>query len=76
MWSERSETMAKWIIMGYRITCSDCGADEDKYIGGYEREPYGESRYCPNCGARMDGVIDFEDEVAEYWWGDDDENYA
>ena len=44
----------KWIHasvdMGFfRFRCSECGLDD---VYDEEREQY---RYCPNCGARMDG---------------------
>ena len=37
--------------------CTACGweePDECSY-GGYENEPWKETPYCPNCGAKMDG---------------------
>ena len=47
-WTEKKGDTANWIICcdGYYPFCSVCG-----------EEPLGRemSRYCPNCGARMDG---------------------
>lgn len=45
-----------WIHVDYRkIICSVCGIDESNFIYGTE-DWYGcgESKFCPNCGAKMD----------------------
>lgn len=35
--------------------CSICGKNEDEFIDGWgEWETWRKSRYCPNCGARME----------------------
>lgn len=55
--------MAKWIlkrnIMVDDVTCSQCGAREDAFVTrslyGGEWAVWGESLYCPTCGARMTG---------------------
>ena len=36
----------KWIRNGWAITCSECGYDM----------PYTVRNFCPNCGAKMEGV--------------------
>lgn len=36
------------------VTCSCCGKEFYVYIQGQYRVE--QSNYCPNCGARMDGV--------------------
>jgi hypothetical protein len=44
---------ARW-ISGYRETCSACrtGFDDDIF---YIQGGFAMPKYCPNCGARMDG---------------------
>lgn len=51
----------KWIIniSDYKSTCSVCGADETEFIHGTEMwYGKGKSKFCPNCGARMEGEKD------------------
>lgn len=37
--------------------CTACGWEEPDTVGcdGYELEAWHHARYCPNCGAKMDG---------------------
>ena len=69
--------MAKWIRKWdfgvYEVTCSECGAREDAFVtcdtcGGGEWAVWGDSKFCPTCGAKMIGKID------EYWGDDDDDD--
>ena len=51
----------EWIvnISNYKSVCSVCGANETDYIYGTEMwYGLGESKFCPNCGARMKGADD------------------
>lgn len=50
----------EWIINDAGDTeCSVCGETENKFIYGTESwYGKGESRFCPNCGARMKGIND------------------
>lgn len=51
----------KWIvnISDYKSVCPVCGAKETEFIYGTEMwYGLGESKFCPNCGARMEGVDD------------------
>lgn len=42
----------KWRHLARRIICSECGtALHDNIFRYYRHEP----RYCPECGAKMDG---------------------
>ena len=77
MWSERSISMAKWIVRYdfalYEVTCSVCGAREDEYVrrglyGGGDWSVDGDSKFCPTCGSRMTGKI------YEYWGDDADKD--
>lgn len=44
---------AEWTEVGGTYTCSNCGGQYEKYDHmGYWN---GEYKYCPYCGARMDG---------------------
>lgn len=51
----------EWIVNthNYKSVCSVCGANETDFIYGTEIwYGLGESKFCPNCGARMKGVSD------------------
>jgi hypothetical protein len=48
----------EWIvnISDYKSVCSVCGAQETDFIYGTEMwYGLGESKFCPNCGAKMRG---------------------
>ena len=48
--------IGKWIvdIFDYKSVCSICGAKETNFIYGTEMwYGLGESKFCPNCGAKM-----------------------
>lgn len=52
----------EWILNNYKSVCSVCGANETDFIYGTEMwYGLGESKFCPNCGARMKGVDDETD---------------
>jgi len=44
-----------WINKGNYAICSECGANSGTQYNGLEPVPRC-SRYCPNCGAKMDEV--------------------
>lgn len=51
----------EWIVnmLNYKSMCSVCGANEIDFIYGTEIwYGLGESKFCPNCGARMKGTVD------------------
>ena len=50
------KSAGKWIvnILDYKSVCSICGAKETNFIYGTEMwYGLGESKFCPNCGAKM-----------------------
>ena len=52
------DSQGEWIvdISDYKSVCSVCGADETDFVYGTEIwYGLGESKFCPNCGARMKG---------------------
>lgn len=52
----------EWIVNNYKSVCSVCGANETDFIYGTEMwYGLGESKFCPNCGARMKGAGDETD---------------
>lgn len=70
----------KWRIL-YEIgrdevVCSVCGEREDKYVhpdfGCGEWLVVGDSKFCPNCGAKMVGVV-YEDSESESDFDDCDD---
>lgn len=47
----------------YQVRCSECGFDLDPQTWHMELHQYGADKYCPNCGAKMNGVeTEVEDE--------------
>lgn len=51
----------EWVvdIFDYKSVCPVCGAKETEFIYGTEMwYGLGESKYCPNCGAKMRGGKD------------------
>ena len=40
----------------YQVRCSECGFDLDPQTWHQELHQYGADKYCPNCGAKMEGV--------------------
>jgi len=51
----------EWLVNmpNYESICSVCGAKETDFIYGTEMwYGLGESKFCPNCGARMKGADD------------------
>ena len=51
----------EWIVdmPNYKSICPVCGAKETEFIYGTEMwYGLGESKFCPNCGAKMKGVDD------------------
>ena len=49
----------EWVvdISDYKSVCPVCGAKETEFIYGTEMwYGLGESKYCPNCGAKMKGA--------------------
>ena len=56
-----SRPQGEWIVnvSDYKSVCSVCGANETDFIYGTEMwYGLGESKFCPNCGARMKGADD------------------
>ncbi len=49
-----------------RFKCSVCGGGAWYY--DYEGD-VSRSRFCPNCGAKMDGELDEEDVLVDFWDG-------
>ena len=45
---------ATWLIHGYACPCSNCGYDLG-YAGTPLEPTLAFFKYCPNCGAKMDG---------------------
>ena len=39
----------------YQVLCSECGFDLDPQTWHMELHQYGADKYCPNCGAKMEG---------------------
>ena len=39
----------------YQVRCSECGFDLDPQTWHMELHQYGADKYCPNCGAKMEG---------------------
>ncbi len=51
---ESGRPQGRWIVSDRDSTCSVCGKDETEFIHGSEDwYGYGFSKYCPNCGAKM-----------------------
>lgn len=48
----------RWIVKGQEIYCSEC--NEESLYNSFGASKF--SRFCPNCGARMDGGADNDSE--------------
>ena len=49
----------EWIDKGDYAECSNCGANSGTQFDGVEPVPR-KTKFCPNCGARMKGIVDEE----------------
>jgi hypothetical protein len=47
---------ATWLIHGFSCPCSNCGYDLG-YAGTPLEPTLAFFKYCPNCGAKMDGGV-------------------
>ena len=54
-WNRRAEQTGEWLEDEYGyLRCSRCGYEHD--------QPETTTPYCPECGARMDGIVEVSEE--------------
>ena len=54
-WLEQEPKTGHWVHGEY---CSECGCDVPAYIIDWKWQKDMNVKYCPNCGAKMEGKVE------------------